>query len=254
MHAAGGTPCIPVQLSSLLQLTAYLVLVDCGTSGTLTHAWVRIHLTDIGSVYSVTALAHGLDRGTNLWPATTVTTEPSLTPAVYISGSAAVLQANVEPLLLLANKYNLVVPLHMCMDFLKKHYNKSSYTSLPSGQLGSMLHWLATTRQLQLYELHASIMACLADSLNKLNLPGTRRNSTRQYCSVCPRQDGRYLSGLGYCSRCDAYDEANLPYSMHAFHQIWAASAPLTKGAAVKELLFSAQPAPGVQRVLNDIF
>jgi hypothetical protein len=172
----------------------------------------------------------------------------------------------VEPLLLLANKYNLVVPLHMCMDFLKKHYNKSSYTSLPSGQLGSMLHWLATTRQLQLYELHASIMACLADSLNKLNLPGTRRNSTgRNFCSVCCSSNGpvpgRYLSGqatvcqaLAYCSRGDAYDEAKVPQSMHAFHQIWAASAPLTKGAAVKELLFSAQPAPGVQRVLNDIF
>jgi hypothetical protein len=89
-------------------------------------------------------------------------------------------------------------------------------------------------------------MACLADSLNKLNLPGTRRNSIGQCCSfcifcACYQNDIHCgLSGLGYCSRCNAYDEAKVPQSMHTFHQIWAASAPLTKGAAVKEQVAAA--------------
>ena len=71
----------------------------------------------------------------------------------------------MEPLLRLAHKYELKVPLHACTTFLANGFNSCTYTSLPRAQLDRMPHWLCTAGQLGLDHLHAAVMACLQDNL-----------------------------------------------------------------------------------------
>ncbi len=75
----------------------------------------------------------------------------------------------MEPLLLLAHKYDLKAPLQLCTEFLAQHFSTSAYTNLARLHLAHMPTLLVLARQLQLTELHSSIMACLADNLSKLS-------------------------------------------------------------------------------------
>ncbi len=150
----------------------------------------------------------------------------------------------MEPLLLLAHKYGLTVPLHHCKDFLKRHFSSRTYSELlHSERLDCMLPWLAKTRQLQMDDMHAAIMACLADSLLQLNKPGNKLGDRRSFrpCAACfhSLEQGRhdeYYDDLGRCGYCDDYDPDEAPEHVRVFRQVWSTAArPTDQKMEVKQ-------------------
>lgn len=142
-------------------------------------------------------------------------------------------QANVEPLLLLSHKYDFKVPLQLCMTFLSESDIKpSKYTSLPTEQLARLPAWLAIARRLQLTDLYNTIMACLEDSITKLNVPGKIAYPPR--CGHCKARYSGYsgysgslsiLNSAGVCPICQQYDAAAMQgASGLVFQRIWGVS------------------------------
>ncbi len=112
----------------------------------------------------------------------------------------------MEPLLLLAHKYDLKAPLQLCTEFLAQHFSTSAYTKLARLHLARMPALLVLARQLQLTELHSSIMACLGDNLSKPSAKSRSfaASSLVLTCKQCSTNYGSRELGASFigCSTC----------------------------------------------------
>ncbi len=158
------------------------------------------------------------------------------------------LQDNVEPLLLLANKYEVKAPLSLCTNFLSKHFTTAKYTSLPQAQLARLPGWLTIARRLQMSdELHTSILACLEDNLTKLSSASMTIISDKA-CLAC-QSSGRstkYLTSAGKCTYCGKEDPLAGPAAatLAVFQSIWGVTAvrgSTTSTQAIKAQLAALQ-------------
>jgi hypothetical protein len=148
------------------------------------------------------------------------------------------LQDSVELLLVLAHKYEIKVPLQLCTQFLRSNFSTTKYASLPEEVLRRLPAWLSNARHLYLTKLHSSIMACLADNLSKLNIPGQATSAstyqTKVVCKAC-RSSGyrKYLDSHGYCGCCwQTHTDAVRP-AVKVFQMIWGVKESPSSNAAV---------------------
>ncbi len=143
----------------------------------------------------------------------------------------------MEPLLLLAHKYDIKVAMALCTQFLSESFTPAKYASLDEGHLAQMPHWLALARRLQLTELHASIMACLEHNLSKLAAanpqqpaaaPGKPQHHSCTHCGRVKKYkqanialDAGSNRWMVLCGACFHKFCPEMPEPLNAFLQIW---------------------------------
>ncbi len=164
----------------------------------------------------------------------------------------------MQPLLLLANKYEVKAPLSLVQRFLRKHFTTAKYTSLPQAQLARLPAWLAIARRLQMSQLHASIMACLEDNLTKLSAPDSSASLTSTKCKNCKKMGWgiRYVDSTGQCPTCRLMDPLAGPAAaVTIFQSIWGVTADRgssqTSTKAIKEQLAALQQCLDLQEAMQ---
>lgn len=171
------------------------------------------------------------------------------------------LQANVEPIMLLAHKYQLRAPVQLAAQFLASQYTVSTYARLSSTNLARMPSFLALARRLGLTGLHNSIMACLADNLGKLSHKARGNASLPLACQACGASFASQvipLATLVKFVKCEACGKTNglpafvatatWPTNTVVFSRIW--EVPETVGNRVEQCMSQQQVLQALQSQL----